>query len=431
MRNIIFKFLLLLLFTSISHSQSMLKIEDAIAIGLKNNFDIQISRNEADIDKVNNTPGNAGMYPNLSLNMGGIYNLDNSHQEYINGSVINNSSTLARNYNAGLALNWTLFDGFKMFTTRQKLQEIQNLGELKYRYQIQQSVAQIVSAYYDIVRQKQQLKNIIEVKELSRERMKIGETRFNAGMSAKTELLQAQVDFNTQSQSEILQINVIAEAKRNLYKLINLNIADNYEVTDSIPLSMIDSSSASKKVIDNNPNIKLLQKQLDIARLSIQETESLNLPYLNLTAGYGLNIAQNSLNSMSYDREYGPQVGLSFSLPIYQGGNISRKIEVAELSAKSIQLDIEALKIESLTQFQNALNRYGTQLQLLAIEEETKKLSKENLYLAMERLKLAQTTSIEVRDAQLSYENSITRLSNIYFNLKVAETEIKLLAGEL
>jgi outer membrane protein TolC len=68
---------------------------------------------------------------------------------------------------------------------------------------------------------------------------------------------------------------------------------------------------------------------------------------------------------------------------------------------------------------------------MLEIENSTKISAKENLFLAMERLKLGQTTAIEVRDAQLSYENSLTRLSTINYNLKLAETHLKLLMGEL
>ena len=49
------------------HSQNVLTIDDAINIALKNNFDIWIARNDADAAKLNNTLGNAGMLPGVSI----------------------------------------------------------------------------------------------------------------------------------------------------------------------------------------------------------------------------------------------------------------------------------------------------------------------------------------------------------------------------
>ncbi|MFA6571911.1 MAG: TolC family protein [Bacteroidota bacterium] len=418
-------------FISISYSQNLLKLEDAVSIGLKNNYDIQLSKNEFQINKENNTAGNAGMMPNLNLNAGANFALNNSHIEYASGSVTDKPSATTRNYSAGLALNWTIFDGFKMFTTKSKLEEIERGGEIKYRSQLQQSIAQIIEAYYEIVRQKQVLNTIREIIALSKERMTIGETRFNAGLSAKTELLQAQIDFNTQSQNEIQQVNVIAEAKRKLNQIINREINEKFEVTDSIAYSVIDSAYAESKILESNPSVQYFKKQLEIEKLTVKEYESLNLPYINLSAGYGLNLAENTTGLIAINRSNGANVGLNLSYPLFQGGNISRQIQISELNAYSIELQLEAQKKQVRSQFLSSLELFRTNLKMLDIENSTRTLAKENLFLALERLKLAQTTSIEVRDAQLSYENSLTRLSTIYFNLKLAETQLKLLMGEL
>jgi outer membrane protein TolC len=413
------------------YSQELLNLEDAISIGIKNNYDIQLSKNDAQINKENNTAGNAGMIPNINLNAGVNLVLFDSHLEYSNGVDSNKTSASTKTYNAGIALNWTIFDGFKMFTTKSKLNEIEKAGEMKYRVQIQRSVSEIINAYYIIVEQKQVFNTIREIKALSKERMTIGETRFNSGFAAKTELLQAQIDFNTQSQNEIQQENVIAEAKRKLNQIINREISENFEVIDSISYTLIDSSTIEAKILDANPSVQLLKKQLDISKLSTQEYESLNLPYISLSAGYGLNMADNSTGLVSINRSNGANAGFNLTYPLYQAGNISRQIDISKLNSYSIELQLENTKKQVRTQFLTALHVFRTNLKLLDIENSTKILARENLYLAIERLKLAQTTAIEVRDAQVSYENSLTRLSTIYFNLKLAETELKLLMGEL
>ena len=413
------------------YSQPVLKLDEAIAIGLKNNYDIQLSKNEANINKINNSASSAGMNPNVTVNAGANLAFNNTHLEYLNGTQINNPNSSSRNYSAGVGLNWTVFDGFKMFTTKQKLEEIEQLGEIKYKSQVQQTIYQIISAYYDVVKQYRIYNTIKEVKALSEERMKLGETRFNAGLSAKNELLQAQIDFNTQHQNEILQLNNIAESKRKLIQILNQVRNDDFTVDDNFKTVALDTTGTLNKILDNNPSLLSLKKQIEISKLSSREFSAYNFPFLNLSAGYGYNLTENTTAQVINSRGFGPTIGATISYPLYQGGNISRQVETSELAVISVEIQYSALKNQIITQYQNAINIYNTYLQLLEIEDKTKDFAKENLYIAMERLKLSQTNSLEVRDAQVSYENSLSRLTNIYYNLKLSESQIKLLAGEL
>jgi len=425
-------FIIFILFDGIkSFALEILTLEEAVNIGLKNNYAIQLSKNELQISQENNTYGNSDMLPSINLNAGTDFSFKNNYYEYSNDSTSNTASASLKNYNLGLALNWTLFDGFKMFTTKQKLEEIEKAGEINYKIQVQQSIAEIIDAYYDIVKQKQLLNNFREIKELSKERMVIGETRFNAGLSAKNEFLQAQIDFNTQSQNEIQQLYVIAQAKRKLNQIINREISTEFDVIDSVSYSNIDSVFAEKKIFDSNPTIQVLKKQIEISKLITSEYESLNLPSVNLNAGYGLNLSDNSTGFTRLNRSIGPNVGVNLSFPIFEGGNTSRQISISKINILSAELQLESAKKDIRYQFLNLLDLIRTNLKMLEIENSTKNSAKENLFLAMERLKLAQTTAIEVRDAQLSYENSLTRLCSINNNLKLAETHLKLLMGEL
>ena len=73
------------------------------------------------------------------------------------------SNSGANSFNAGVELNWTLFDGGKMFITKNKLNEIQSLGEIEFKDQVLQTVFNVIVAYYEVVREKQQLVSINEV----------------------------------------------------------------------------------------------------------------------------------------------------------------------------------------------------------------------------------------------------------------------------
>jgi Outer membrane protein len=156
----------------------VLTLEKAINITLKNNFDILIARNDADIAKMNNTAGNAGMLPTVNVNGSGSYSNDNVYQKLSSGTVNKYSSLSNTLVGANAELSWTLFDGGKMFVTKNKLNEIQSLGELQFQSKVLETMYNVIAAYYDIVRQKQQLSSINEAISYNKERVTIAQTGF-------------------------------------------------------------------------------------------------------------------------------------------------------------------------------------------------------------------------------------------------------------
>jgi outer membrane protein TolC len=410
-------------------AQKIITADDAVSIALKNSYDILVARNDADIAKVNNTPGNAGMLPTASLGAAGTYSIDNTHASQSTGSSAYSSNAL----NAGAELNWTVFDGGKMFITKNKLNEIQALGEIDFRNQVLQTVYNVVLAYYNVVKQKQQLASIKKIIEYNQERVMILQTSFNAGASPKNNLLQAKIDLNVYLENAITQQNVILAAKRNLNQVLCRNIdSTRFEVADSIPNNyQPNKSDLIAKIYTNNTSILSLQKQIEISRLSVGEFKSNRLPKVSLNAGYNYQYNGNVTGASNWSKIYGPQVGGNISIPIYQAGNTSRQVAVSRLQLKSAEYNLENVKIQINTQLQNAFTDFENQQNLLSIEQENAALVKENLEISMQRLRLGQTTALEVRQAQQSFEDSFTRLINFKYNLKVAETRLKQLVSGL
>ena len=174
-----------------------------------------------------------------------------------------------------------------------------------------------------------------------------------------------------------------------------------------------------------------LQKEIDIAKLSVDEFKANRLPRINFNTGYNFQYNHNTSGITLLSRTYGPQIGGSISIPIYQGGNLSRLVATSKIQLQSAKYDLENSKILVNTQLLNALTDFENQQNLLSIEQENTDLVKENLEISMQRLRFGQTTALEVRQAQQSYEDSFTRLINFKYNLKVAETRLRQLIAEL
>jgi outer membrane protein len=433
MKKIILNLSFIIFFIPLTFSQKILTSEDAVGLALKYNFDILVSRNNATTDSVNNTPGNAGMLPSLSINGSESYSTaTNFYQKFSDGTAASLSNTQSNSLDASIGLSWTLFDGGKMFVTKRKLNEIQELGEIQFRDMVLQTVYDVILAYYDVVRQKQELASINEVITYNLDRVKISKTAFDAGLSPKTNLLQAKIDLNVYQENAINQQSIILAAKRSLNQLLGRNSDFPFEVLDSIPISeSLDNKVLSQKLDSSNTSILAYKKQVDVAKLSIKEMNSMLLPKINFNAGYGLFQSNSPEGNPLVNRTIGPTVGGTVSIPIYQGGNAVRQIKVAKIQLQTEQYNLENIRLQVNQQLQNALTQFENQLNLLKIEKDNAILAKENLEISIQRLRYGQTTSLEVSLAEGSFVESLTRLINFEYNLKVAETKLKQLFSRL
>jgi outer membrane protein TolC len=423
--------LLSLLMAFSANAQQLLTIEDAVGITLKNNYDILVSHNDADAAKVNNTAGNAGMLPYAAITASDNYGPQGTVEQKISGSTKNTSGVNANTASAAAMLSWTLFDGGKMFVTKNKLNEMQELGKVELKDKILQTVYSVNVAYYDVVRQKQQLASVCKVLTYNRERETILKTSFAQGMSPKTDYLQAQIDLNVYIEDSVNQQSMISIAKRTLNQLMSREAGTDFDVADSIPFNFVpDKALLLTKVKTNNTTILALQKQANIAKLSQKEFQSLLWPRVTVNGGYVFSQSDNPASQIPMNRTYGPQVGGAVSLPIYQGGNTMRQIKTADLAAQSVEYTLANVTLQVEILVQNTLDEFENQKNLLALEKENVGLARENLDISMQRLRLGQATSLELRLAEDSYEQSLTRLTNIAFTLKLAETKLKQLMAE-
>ncbi len=413
-------------------AQKPISLEEAIDIALKSNFDILVARNDADISKTNNTRGNAGMLPTVNVNGSGNYAFNHVSQKLSSGTTNKYPTLSVATLEANTQLSWTLYDGGKMFVTKKKLEEMQSLGELQFNSRVLEVTYNVVSAYYDIIRQKQQLKSMNEVINYNKQRVVIAQTGFNSGLLDKTELLQAKIDLNVSTENAINQKYAISEAQKALNGTLGKDASTVYEVGDSIPFSALpDKNELLSKLGSSNASILALKKQIDVANLVVKETQKGYSPTFNLQGGYYLSQTNNSEGTTLKNRSLGSQIGGTLSIPLYNGGETKRKIAAAKIELLSAQYSLQNTQLQLTIELENAYTDFENQQQLLQIEKENNLLAKENMEISLQRLRLGQTTSLELHLAQENYVQSCTRLLNFKYNLKMGETRLRQLVSSL
>ena len=418
------------------HSQRVLTIEEAIGTALKNNYDILLVKNDARSSALDFSYAYAAFLPQLNGTAGKVWNDNNQKQNFIDGRK-RSANVNSSNVSATVNLDWTLFDGLKMFATRNRFEQLKELGEANVKVQVVNSVAAVINNYYNIVRQKQQLRAIDTLMSINEERVKLADKKISVGMGSKPELLQARVDLNAQRAARLLQETLIAQLREQLNQLSGIPVQTEYDVSDSIPINLgIEYNYISNDIEKTNPGLLASQKTIDIAKLALKERRAELFPILQFNSAY--NFGRTS-NASVVNPEFQPifslnkgfNYGFTATIPILNGFNTRRLIKQAGLDLEYNQLAYTTQKSRIELGVSNSYKDYQYQKKALLLEEENISLARENVFIALERFRQGVSTYLELREAQISLETAYNRLIAARYNTKLAETELLRLKGTL
>lgn len=415
--------------------QPLLSLEEAIAQALQNNYDIRLSRNDSAVAALDYSFRNAAFLPRLNANAGQTWNNNDQKQEFADGTKRERNGVKSNTLTASLSLNWTLFDGMKMFVIRDKAEEFVKLGELAIKNQVVNTVAMVITNYYSIVRQQQQLKAIQEQMSLNEERVKLAQYKLDIGVGAKPDVLQSKVDLNAQRSAILTQETLITQLKQQLNQLTGSTRTD-YAVSDSIPVDFgIVLGDIQQNLEQSNPLLQINKKNIDIAQLTLKERKADRFPILGFNSNYNFNRTDNKavVNPFQplFSRNRGLNYGLTATIPILNNYNTKRLIKQAELDIDYQKLVYENQRSLINLSVINAWKEYEQQKKALDLEEANILLAKENVDIVFQTYKLGAATFIQLREAQKSLEDAYNRLIAARYNTKVAETELLRLKGDL
>lgn len=423
-------------FQNTAYAQEQISLEQVIALALEKNYDVRLVKNASESYATDQGYAWAAFTPQINGTAAIARNNNNQELRFEDATRNNSGKAVSNNTNASVQLNWTLFDGTKMFATVDRIRYINAQGELLVKDQMVTTIATVINNYYDIVRQKQQLKATQEQMAVSEERVKLAERKLQVGTGGKPELLQAKVDFNAQRTLTIQQEALITQLKEQLNALVDSQLPLPYDVADTIVINLdLKQEELAANLEATNYSLRASSMNRDIARLSLHERKAELFPVLSFNAAYNYSKTDNIklINPFAalYSQSDGYNYGLTLTVPILNGFNTRRLIRQADLNYTRQQLFYDQLKTNVNADLRNAYVDYDNAKRILVIEEETILLAKENVYIALEGFKRGITTFIELRTAQQSLADAYNRLINARYLAKVAETELLRLNGGL
>ena len=423
---------LVLLGSVLGNAQEVLTIKDAVAIALENNFEIKIASNNLNIDKVNMSEGNAGMLPTITGTVVDNNRVQNSSQTLQTGQVNSLKNAKNNSLNYGVSLDWTIFDGLRMFARYDQLKELQKLGETRLKQTILLKIGEVNATYFDLVQQQQQLIAIDSTILISSQRLQLAENRFKIGKASKLEVLNAQVDLNTDKVTLLRQKELYANTKIKLNQILARDVKKEFTVLNDIK---VDNSLVLPQLIElakqQNPQLQTQIIAKNVSELQLKQVKAARYPVVSLNTGYNF---QNTESSLGFTRESsarGFNYGFSATLNIFDGFAQNRNEKIAKFELENTKLAIEQQSQVLESQLSTFYQTYLTNLELINLEQNNEAIAKQNLAITIDKLKIGTITTIEFRAAQLNYVNARVRNSNAQYQAKLSEIALKELAGNI
>ena len=409
-------------------------LKSCLEQGLLNNYSLRIVRNEEQVSKNNATPGNAGFLPTLDLSAGYKGSIDNTETKArATGETTKDNGVFDQTLDAGINLNWTIFDGFNITANYQRLKELAHQGETNTRIAIEDLIANIAAEYYNYVQQKIRLKNFRYAVSLSRERLRIVEERYHIGNFSRLDYQQAKVDFNADSAQYMKQQELLHTSRIQLNELMaNKDVDQPFIIQDSLinVTAALNFEELWNATLEINASLLTAEQNNTLARLDYKKVCSRDYPYVKMNGGYGYTLNKYDISANSRRSNLGLNFGVTVGFNLFDG-NRRRERKNARIAVQNARLEREQLEQALRADLSNLWQAYQNNLQMLNLERQNLVAAKENHEIAMERYMLGNLSGIEMREAQKSLLDAEERILSAEYDTKLCEISLLQISGKV
>jgi outer membrane protein TolC len=434
MKHYIYGTLVICLFSisKVWGQEEKLSLKEAISIALQNNYDIRLVKNDVAIAKNNANLGNAGMLPIVT----GSFNTAGSRQNTVQTQASGTERRIdgARNSNLGygIGLDWTVFDGFSMFASYERLKTLQEQGEQNLTQQVYNTITDVLSAYYNVAKQQQLVIAADTTIDISAFRVRIADAKLKIGRGSKLDVLAAQVDYNTDTSTYLQQRNLLDNYKVNLNRLLARDAAIKFTVDSVFNIEEgLNYTSLASQLEQLNPALQSAVLNKRVAELSLKQIQGNRYPQISVNSGYDFNNSQSPTGFNTQFRARGFSYGLTASINIFNGFLQRQNERNAKININTANLQIEQTRQNLVAQLTNAYQDYTTFIELVKLEQGNIDIANQNLDITLEKYRLGNITPLELREAQRNAIEASNRYLEIKYQAKLAEIYLKQISGTL
>ena len=427
---------ILFFFPLVFFSQDSLSLSKAIEIGLEKNYDIRLTLKNVEINKIFNNWGEAGRLPQVNINAGQNNSISDQRNNPISFAPY---LFLSNDVSGGLAMNWTIFNGFAVRANKTKLEQLELQSENTATLAIENTIHGIILAYYQAKMQIEQLTLLNNVMTLSKEKYKQQQVKSDLGIGVKFDLLQFEGNLYTDSSNKILQNLAQRNAVRNLNLIMGEDVDKEWDLTSEIKpdLNIKDLSTLKKEMLSNNTNIKNQYINIALTQQDISLAKSQFFPVVSFNSGLNSSVGvlnTNDVNSpisnaQSKNLNYYGNFTLNFKL--YDGGKVRRGIKALELQNEVDQLRTSQMTDQLNFELTNVYELYLTRLQIFELTKKAFLVAKDNMDIAKLKEESGLINSFNFRDIQMAYLSAGVALYQASYDLLESNATLLKMTGKI
>lgn len=434
MKKVLNIFLICLLLAPNVSAQEELTISSAIKKTLENNLDIEVSENFKRIAKNNSSILNNNYLPNIQLGSEINTNIQSIEIETPSGISGTLDDTQTDNSSAVLSIDYNIIDASGRKYNYKKSKELYSKSNLEVQEIIENTILQLFTVFFEVGRlseEKEILKNSLDISKRRYERRLL---EFEYGQTNNLEVLNAEVDVNSDSINLLNTSKKLFNARSDLNLIMNVDLESEFNINTNIDfLAQDEINSIFSNDINNNTRLLIIEKDIIISNLERKIAKSSYLPTLGLIGSYGWNESINDNPYAFYNKSIsdGFSAGINIRWDIFRGGKKIIANKNAEISQENSELIKKKTVLELKKELRNAYQTHLNNLFILQVQRKNLNTNKNNFDRNIERYKIGQVSSIEFRRAQLNLLNAELSKSSAKYQAKISEAYFLKISGEI
>ena len=398
-----------------------LSVDECVRIALENKSGVKRAEQDTKIAQLNRVSAIGMLLPTLRAS--------NSFSETTYG----NSGLSTERHGAGISLSQNLFNSGNNARNVKQSNNNYFIAKENERQSKSRIISNVYTYYYQFLKNKELFTIAEKNLELSSRQLELVERRYNLGSVSRTDYLKASVRYGTAKStllSRRLNRDNSEQTLKNGMGILEKNIE--LKVRDKVNIELIvpNFNEAYEIMIQNSPELRILDAQIATAQLNLRSAWGSSLPSLNLSVGMNASSSEK-ITSEFFDDNYIKSANLTLSIPIFSGLKNRNSVEISKMRFGQSKMMYGSKRKDAKVSLSSLLNTLKNYEELIPIYKEVLVSAEEDLRLAQTKYELGSATILELLDAQLAVLQASSTLVTTKYDTAIQRANLDQLLGTL
>ena len=327
--------------------------------------------------------------------------------------TLNRKST-SFNHNLSLRIEQPIFTYNRTKMELQELEYALENSKLSYAMQELSIEQQVTTQFYNVYQQQKNLSTAKDEYNNQKQNYDIIKNKVEAGLVAREELFQAEVNLAT-SESSVYTAEINYEnAKDNFKQLLGISLEEDVMVLHNTEITTVNVDVNKAVEYALKQRMELRQHEITLAEdlFAITRAKSENEFQGSISARIGLDALGEKVNNMYENPTDNEQIGITLNIPIFDWGSRKARVKSSELAMESDQINLDEEKKSITLEVRQICRNLPTLIRQIEIKQKNIENAEHTYEINLEKYRNGNLTGMELQQ----YQNQLTTAKQEYTN---------------